>query len=94
MLTVTKDAAVLLKAAKAAGSAPDHAGIRIRRRIVSNAPGGLALSYAIRNDPDPDDEEFEQEGIRIFVEDALIEPLDGHILDVREASEGLELVIR
>jgi iron-sulfur cluster assembly protein len=94
MLTVTKEAAELLKAAKAAENAPDYAGIRIRRWVVSNGNGGVAVGFAISEDPSPDDEEFEQEGLRIFVEDALIEPLDGRILDVREASEGPELVFR
>jgi Fe-S cluster assembly iron-binding protein IscA len=54
----------------------------------------VAVGFAISEDPNPDDEEIEQEGLRIFVEDALIEPLDGRILDVREASEGPELVFR
>jgi iron-sulfur cluster assembly protein len=94
MLTVTKEAAELLKAAKAAENAPDYAGIRIRRWIVSNGTDGAAVGFAISEDPNPDDEEIEQEGLRIFVEDALIEPLDGRILDVREASEGPELVFR
>ena len=94
MLTVTKEAAELLKAVKAAENAPDHAGIRIRRGVVSNDSGQVAVGFAISEDPDPDDEEFEQEGLRIFVEDALIEPLDGRILDVREASEGPELIFR
>jgi len=41
-----------------------------------------------------DDEEFEQEGLRIYVEDALVATLDGSILDVQYASEGPELVWR
>ena len=55
---------------------------------------GIAVGLAISDDPDPDDEEFEQEGLRIFVEDVLVEPLDGRILDVREADEGPEFVFR
>jgi Fe-S cluster assembly iron-binding protein IscA len=56
--------------------------------------GKLAVGFAITDDPDPDDEEFEQQGLRIFVEDTLIEPLDGRILDVRDLNEGPELVWR
>ena len=89
MLTVTKEAAELLKVAKAAENASDDAGIRIRRGVISNDPELIAVGFAISADPSPDDEEFEQEGLRIFVEEALIELLDGRILDVREASEGL-----
>jgi iron-sulfur cluster assembly protein len=93
MLTVTKKAAALLKAAKAAEGAADDAGIRIRRGVMPNE-SGISVGFAISDDPDPDDEEFEQEGLRIFVEDALAESLDGRTLDVREADEGLEFVFR
>jgi iron-sulfur cluster assembly protein len=93
MLTVTKRAAALLKAAKAAEGAADDAGIRILRGVMPNE-SGIAVGLAISDDPDPDDEEFEQEGLRIFVEDALVEPLDGRTLDVREADEGPEFVFR
>ncbi len=91
---MTKEAAELLKVAKAAENGSDEAGVRIRRGILSNDPGQVAVGFAISEDPAPDDEEFEQEGLRIFVEEALIELLDGRVLDVREASEGLELFFR
>src|SRR5216683_1153524 len=87
MLTVTKKAAAVLKAEIAAEGAADDAGIRILRGVMPNE-SGIAVAFAISDDPDPDDEEFEQEGLRIFVEDALVEPLDGRTLDVREADEG------
>jgi Fe-S cluster assembly iron-binding protein IscA len=93
MLTVTKKAAALLKAEKAAEGAADDAGIRILRGAMPDE-SGIAVEFTITDDPDPDDEEFEQEGLRIFVEDALVEPLDGRTLDVREADEGPELVWR
>jgi Fe-S cluster assembly iron-binding protein IscA len=93
MLTVTKKAAAVLKAEIAAEGAADDAGIRILRGVMPNE-SGIAVAFAISDDPDPDDEEFEQEGLRIFVEDALVEPLDGRTLDVREADEGPEFVFR
>jgi Fe-S cluster assembly iron-binding protein IscA len=94
MLKVTKKAAAILKAAKAAEGATGGAGIRLRRGAIANDSGNLTVGFAISDEPDPDDEEFEQEGLRIFVEDALVEPLDGRTLDVRDANEGLELVFR
>ncbi len=93
MLTVTEKAAAVLKAEIAAEGAADDAGIRILRGVMPNE-SGIAVAFAISDDPDPDDEEFEQEGLRIFVEDALVEPLDGRTLDVREADEGPEFVFR
>jgi Fe-S cluster assembly iron-binding protein IscA len=54
----------------------------------------IAVGFAVREEPDPGDMELEQHGFRIFVQDVLVEPLDGRVLDVREAAEGMELVFR
>jgi Fe-S cluster assembly iron-binding protein IscA len=93
MLTLTKKAAALLKAEKAAEGAADDAGIRILRGVMPD-DSDIAVEFTISDEPDPDDEEFEQEGLRIFVEDALVEALDGRTLDVREADDGPEFVFR
>jgi Fe-S cluster assembly iron-binding protein IscA len=95
MITVTKKAAALLKAAKAANGTGD-AVIRIRKGLMPT-DAELTVELSISDEPAPDDEEFEQEGIRIFVEDALVEPLDGRILDARyNDDDGAkpELVLR
>ena len=94
MLTVTEKAVDVLKAAKSTQGAPPEAGIRILQGSVPNGKQGLAVSLAISEDPAPDDEEFEQNGLRIFVQETLIEPLDGRTLDVREAEDGPELIFR
>ena len=94
MVIVTKKAAAVLKAAKAAEGASPDAGIRILKGTIPDEPNTLTVGFAITDDPRPDDEEFEEQGLRIFVEDALIEPLDGRTLDVREANDGPELVWR
>ena len=94
MLTVTKKAAALLKAAKAAEGAAGDAGIRLRMGSISDDSGKVAIGHAICDDPNPNDEEFEQEGLRIFLEEELIEPLDGRTLDVVDVDEGLKLVFR
>ena len=75
MLTITKEAANLFTALKVAEGAPDDAGIRILSRDVADGSGEVAVEFAISDDPAPDDEEFEQEGLRIFVEDELVETL-------------------
>jgi len=93
MLTVTKRAAAVLKAAKAAEGAANDAGIRIGRGVTANE-SKISVGFAISDEPDPDDEELELEGLRIFVEDVLVEPLDGRTLDVRDANDGLQLVFR
>jgi Fe-S cluster assembly iron-binding protein IscA len=94
MLTVSDKAVSLLKAAKLTEGAPAEAGVRIQRGAASEDRGAVTLSLAIRDSPVPSDESFEQDGLRIFVEDALVEPLDGRTLDVREDNEGPALVLR
>src|SRR4030088_773413 len=96
MVTVTKKAAALLKAAKVAQGASDDAGIRIRKGEMPDESdrSGIAVGLAISDGPGPNDAEFEQEGLRIFVEDALVEPLDGRTLDVLDEDDGMELVWR
>ena len=94
MLTVTKKAAAVLKAAKAAEGAASDAGIRIRKDAMLGDSGMLAIGLDITDEPEPDDEEFELQGLRIFVDEALIEPLDGRTLDVRDDNDELELIWR
>ena len=50
--------------------------------------------FAISDDPAPNDEELQQNWLRILVEDTLVEPLEGRTLDVREGDDGPELIFR
>jgi Fe-S cluster assembly iron-binding protein IscA len=63
-------------------------------RAIPDESGKLSVGFTFSEEPDPDDWEFEQEGLRIFVEGALVEPLDGRTLDVRDANDGLQLAFR
>jgi Fe-S cluster assembly iron-binding protein IscA len=94
MLTVSDKAVSLLKAAKLTEGAPAEAGVRIQRGATAEDRGAVTLSLAIREAPVPSDESFEQDGLRIFVEDVLVQPLDGRTLDVSEDNGGMELVLR
>ena len=71
MLTVSKKAAAVLKAAKAAQGAPPEAGVRIVKGAMPDDSGtpALAVGFALSEGPAPDDEQLEQNGVRIFVED-------------------------
>jgi hypothetical protein len=66
----------------------------LRRDALPDESGKPSVGFTISEQPDPDDWEYEQEGLRIFVEDELVQPLDGRILDVRDANDGLQLVFR
>ena len=96
MLKITSEAASALKVAKTTTGAPENAGIRIWR--AENPPDRtgrtVAVALAFAEEPEPGDEEFEENGLRIFLEDALLQPLDGRILDVSEANEGAGFVFR
>ena len=94
MLMVTEKAAALLKVAKTAEGGAASAGIRLGKMTEVPGEPRISVGFAIMDEPAPDDEEFKQHGLRIFIEDVLVEPLDGHTLDVREAAEGIELVFR
>jgi Fe-S cluster assembly iron-binding protein IscA len=96
MFTITDEAVSVLKTAKKAEGAPPDAGIRIR----SGSKSGdsiwplTRIGFAISDDPYSGDEEFEQNGLRIFVEDTLVERLEDRTLDVQEGNDGIELVFR
>jgi Fe-S cluster assembly iron-binding protein IscA len=94
MLTVTKKAAELLKAAKVSEGAADQAGFRIHRNAEDAGSERPTIGLAIIERPEPDDEEFEQQGLRIFVQEELIEVLDDRTLDVRDGYQGPELIWR
>lgn len=94
MLEVTKKAAAMLKAAKTAHGAPKRAGIRIRRARISERDETAAIGFVVSDKPHSGDNAFEQHGLRLFVEDSLIEPLEGRTLDVKDEEDTLELVFR
>ena len=96
MFTVTDEAASVLKAAKRAEGAPRYAGIRIRLGSRPKDPDEplTGIGFAISEGPESGDEEFEQDGLRIFVEDTLVEPLEDLTLDVQESDRGMRLVFR
>lgn len=94
MLNVTNQATRLLKAAKDAAGASAGAGIRIVRGSDLDGDGYIPVGFALSNAPAPGDNAIEQDGLKIFVEEDLIDTLDGRTLDVDLAGEGPELVFR
>jgi iron-sulfur cluster assembly protein len=96
MLKVTDKAAAILKAAKAAEGASPDAGIRIHQTALPDGTRekGIGVAVTIKEEPEMSDEVLEQEGLRVFLESALVAPLDERTLDVQEAEQGVELVFR
>jgi Fe-S cluster assembly iron-binding protein IscA len=94
MLEVTEKAATLLKAARSAQGASDDSGIRIQRAAVPERRDRIAIGFAVSTEPHSGDDAFEQHGLRFFIEQELVAPLDGRTLDVNDVSESPELVFR
>ena len=93
MVNVTNKAAAVLKAAKAAQGAAADAGIRIRQKMIANEARSV-VGFELTAVPASGDEEFEQDGLRFFIEESLVVPLNGRTLDVIEHNQYLELFWR
>ena len=92
MLKVTSEAADVLKAAREGVTTPT-AGLRIKRSASPNDPwDGFKIGF--QEDPDPTDQIFEQDGLRVFVAADVADALSDRTLDVDATSHGAELVFR
>jgi len=89
MLKITSKAISVLKAtARSKAGVSDDAGIRIRRDADSREDGAIRVGLEVCDRPEAGDAGLEEDGLYIFVEDALKEPLEGRTLDVRNEEEG------
>lgn len=94
-MKLTSQAATILKAARTDAGVSPNAGLRIRRADPRQSDeSAIALALAFSDAPEPDDETVEHEGLRVFVEQSLIEPLSERTLDVQPTGRGTELVFR
>ena len=92
MLKVTSEAAYVLKAAREGVTTP-IAGLRIKRSENPNdAWDGFRIGF--QQYPDPTDQIFEQDGLRVFVAADVADALSDRTLDVDATSHGAELVFR
>jgi Fe-S cluster assembly iron-binding protein IscA len=95
MFTVTDEAASVLKAVKKEKRAP-RAGIRVHldSKPMDSSDPLTQIGFDVSDGPNWGDAEFKQKGLRIFVEDTLVEPLEDRTLDVQEGDDGMRLVFR
>ncbi len=92
MLKVTSEAAYVLKAAREGVTTPT-AGLRIKRSDNPDDPwDGFKIGF--QQEPEPTDQVFEQDGLRIFVAADVADELSDRTLDVDATSHGAELVFR
>jgi Fe-S cluster assembly iron-binding protein IscA len=74
VLTLTDQAADVVRAMTRDASAPDHAGVRLAR--VADA-----VELSLAGQPAPGDDVITGNGVRVFVERGTSWMLDGHVLD-------------
>jgi Fe-S cluster assembly iron-binding protein IscA len=91
MLKVTREAALALKEARTQTGAPDDSGVRLAKAAQQ---GGDVLSLGFQQQPEATDEIVEQEELRFFIADDVVEPLSEKTLDVVTTDRGAELVLR
>jgi Fe-S cluster assembly iron-binding protein IscA len=76
VLTLTDQAADVVRAMTQDPQAPEHAGVRL-------ALGADAVELSLAGRPGPGDDVIIGNGVRLFVERATSWHLDGHVLDGR-----------
>jgi len=82
LLTVTAEAAEAIQ-----DLVIDHPGAGLRISARGDNGNQVELGLALTEEPGPSDQVIEQEGCRVFVEDAVAPMLDGRTLDARLTSE-------
>jgi Fe-S cluster assembly iron-binding protein IscA len=82
LLTVTAEAAEAIH-----DLVSDHPGAGLRISARANDGNQVELGLALTEEPGLSDQVIEQEGCRVFVEDAVAPLLDGRTLDARVTSE-------
>ncbi len=78
MLTVTPEAAEAIH-----DLVSDHPGAGLRISATANDGSQVELGLALTEQPGVSDQVIEQEGCRVFVEEAVAPLLDGRTLDAR-----------
>lgn len=93
MLQLTPPAAALLRDTRDQQDVPGDYSIRISAQPDEEGELRIDLSYA--EEPEEGDEIVEQEDLKLYVAQEVVEPLAGHVLGVGETPDGgRQLVIR
>jgi Fe-S cluster assembly iron-binding protein IscA len=93
MLNVTDRAISLLKLATSSDGEPDGA-VRIERARPANDGGGSSgIGVCIVDEPEDGDVKLERKGLRIFIEESLVESLEDKTLDVRDGGKQGPLLV-
>ncbi|MGH7987984.1 MAG: hypothetical protein ACREQX_17105 [Candidatus Binataceae bacterium] len=97
MLQVTQDAINVLKEARERAGAPQDAGVRIERTEAENDGSRarqILITLGFTNQPAPQDQTIDTEGMKVFVSSDLVEPLSERVLDADTGEDGTQLLFR
>lgn len=93
MLTISQDAAEVIKVVLSGGESPEGAGLRIASPEDGEAAEGLQASVAA--EPEGNDEVVEAEGVRVFLDQQAASVLGDKTLDAERDDNGeLGLTVR
>jgi Fe-S cluster assembly iron-binding protein IscA len=84
MLILTEEATTKLRTIMARRNIPSHGGLR----LASARRGTVRFSVALVDNPAPDDEIVELDGIRVFLDTTAASVLDNRILDAKPKQGG------
>ena len=91
MLEITHDAATLLTEIRRGQDVPDSYGLRVFPE--STEPGEVTIGLGFTDEPAPDDEVTEQDGMRVFVARELAEPLEDAAIDTTPGTNGASRLV-
>lgn len=95
MITLTPDAAEVVRSILADGDLPQGSALRLGLTNEGCEGSGTKFQYILAPDPDPakpDDQLFESHGVRIVVSRESLPHLDGLQLGVRPKLGGVDFV--
>lgn len=87
MLTLTNDAAEVIKNLVAASELPEGAGLRIA--AAASQDGNVPIELSLAETPQPGEQVVEQAGAQVFLDQAAATYIRGKLLDVE--SDGGQL---
>ena len=97
MITLTHDAAEVVRGILADGELPQGSALRLGVTSEGCEGSGTKFRYILDPDPDPakpDDQLFESDGVRIVVSRESLPHLDGLQLGVRPKLGGVDFVFQ
>ena len=92
MLTLTPNAAEVVRTLVEQSPAPDSGGLRIA--AGEDTGEGVALELSLVDEPEALDETVEQEGATVYLDPGAAELLDDKLLDAQVAEDHVTFVLR